>query len=68
MPLIQVWNYNPREDVAAQSGMPQLFYHDLGRACVSVTELGLKDATDVLISNSGLAICADPKRRRQQRS
>ncbi len=59
MPLIHVWNYSPSEDGTAQGRMPKLYY-DLGRACMSVTELGIKDATDVLISNHGAAICADP--------
>ncbi len=59
MPLIHVWNYKPNEDVIFQAGIPRL-YHDLGRACMSVPELGIKDATDVLIANNGMTICAEP--------
>lgn len=57
MPLILVWNQDPSH-ISVPGGIPVLA-HELGKACVSVDALGLKDASDVLVSFQGGAIRAE---------
>lgn len=60
MLFIHLWNYWSEEDVVLENAMRRLYY-DIGRACMSVAELELKDASGVLIFKHGSPVCAEPK-------
>ncbi len=59
MLLVHVWNHSPKLDAKVTGGIPALA-HDIGRACVGVEVLGIKNAVNVLVSFRGEAGRAEP--------